>query len=408
VRQRTDALPLTDTLFFDHAPLEDPISGRTIMSRVAFAIPIRWLALLVCTPAWAAPYSVIEIPAPLTQAVALNDNGDVVGNSDINTPGASRAFLYQRSNRVVSQLPCIAGQLCDASVSSINDHATAVGTYWPPGDGSQAVRWRLNGGPEYVNHIVGDFSVATGIANNDDVTGALSTTRGYFDFLWKADGSGVGLGDLVRCAFCVFSPQSAAVAINDRGYVVGWADWAVLTTPDIYGPFVSGVHAFLWRNGAMTDLGALGDGTYSSANALNNADEIVGVTSVGSVNTAFRYARGQMRNLGNLGHQADLNSGANGIDDRGEIVGWSDVRLAADDAVVQRAFLYSFGHLWDLNSLIDRRNASGGRVKLTNAVAINCDGWIAANGYDVRTGEAHAYLLRRHGAERRECRHPRW
>jgi hypothetical protein len=33
-------------------------------------------------------------------------------------------------------------------------------------------------------------------------------------------------------------------------------------------------------------------------------------------------------------------------------------------------------------------------VRLTEAVAINCKGWIAANGYDIRTPDTkRAYLL---------------
>lgn len=49
------------------------------MSKVGFASSVGWLALLACMPAWPAHYSVIEIPAPLTLAVGLNDNGDVIG-----------------------------------------------------------------------------------------------------------------------------------------------------------------------------------------------------------------------------------------------------------------------------------------------------------------------------------------
>jgi hypothetical protein len=41
---------------------------------------------------------------------------------------------------------------------------------------------------------------------------------------------------------------------------------------------------------------------------------------------------------------------------------------------------------------------------LTNAVAINCDGWIVANGFDSVTGDNHAYLLKpQHRQPRLEC-----
>jgi len=375
------------------------------MSKTRSAISLGWLSLLVCMPVWAARYSVIELPAPLREATALNENGDVVGATISGTPaGPSGAFLYQHSSRVVIELPC-PDLACSSQANAINDHATAVGQSTNVSVGPQAVRWPLSGGAEILPHFA--FGSAMGIANNGDVVGISASVRAENAVIWKADGTMIFLGNLVHCGQCVFAPNSSADAINDRGHVAGYADWAVLTTPDPYGPFLSGMHAFLWRDGAMTDLGALGDGSFSSASALNNADEVVGVSSVGPVNTAFLYSRGQMRNLGNLGHRADLNSAANGINDWREIVGWSEVRLPPSGTVVQRAFLYSFGHMWNLNFLIDPRSDSGGRVKLTNAVAINCNGWIAANGYDVRSGEPHAYLLRPHGPQRRGChRHP--
>jgi uncharacterized membrane protein len=204
-----------------------------------------------------------------------------------------------------------------------------------------------------------------------------------------------------------FAPESLPTAINDSGHIVGFSDWTVLTTPDPFGPFLSGVHAFVWRNGTIADLGALGEGTYSRANALNNADGIVGVSNVGAVSTAFLYYRGLMINLGNLGHESTFNSAATDINDCWEIVGWSDVRLDADHSIAQRAFLISFGHMSNLTFLIDPKSPSSGRVRLTNAVAINRNGWIAANGYDVDTGKDHAYLLMPQVNARKACRHPR-
>lgn len=57
---------------------------------------------------------------------------------------------------------------------------------------------------------------------------------------------------------------SQAVAINDRGQVVGWSDTAI-----------EGVHAFLWEKGKMTDLGILGGG-FNYAYAINNRGQVVG------------------------------------------------------------------------------------------------------------------------------------
>jgi len=53
----------------------------------------------------------------------------------------------------------------------------------------------------------------------------------------------------------------------------------------------------------------------------------------------------------------------------------------------------------DLDSLVE----SSAFVTLREAVAINCDGNIAANGTDSRDARSHAYLLIRKGPHRSQC-----
>jgi probable HAF family extracellular repeat protein len=70
---------------------------------------------------------------------------------------------------------------------------------------------------------------------------------------------------------------SDAVDINDRGQVVGQVQTA------------SGQwHAFLWQDGAMTDLGTL-EGGWSSARAINDCGQVVGEvrTASGDVHAAL-------------------------------------------------------------------------------------------------------------------------
>jgi probable HAF family extracellular repeat protein len=84
-----------------------------------------------------------------------------------------------------------------------------------------------------------------------------------------------------------------------------------------------------------------------------------------------------MTDLGRLGGTASFGQGVN---DRGQVVGYS--YLAGDASF--NAFLYSAGTLYDLNSLLE----PGFATTLNYAYGINNNGQIVANG-----NNGHAYLL---------------
>lgn len=128
------------------------------------------------------------------------------------------------------------------------------------------------------------------------------------------------------------------------------------------------VHAFLYSNGQVTDLG-LGAGY-----GINNAGQVVGSANNGY---AFLYSNGQVINLGALGGNGSV---AYGINDAGRIVG-----EAAISNALPRAFLYSDGQMMNLNDLVDPTLG----ITLGEAVGINDNGQIVAN--DV--SREHAYLL---------------
>src|SRR5262245_56210333 len=65
-------------------------------------------------------------------------------------------------------------------------------------------------------------------------------------------------------------------AINSQGQVVGYSD--------LYGSdgYLTGQHAFLWRNGVMPDLGVLGGvaSGFSEALAINDNGDVVGCSDI--------------------------------------------------------------------------------------------------------------------------------
>jgi probable HAF family extracellular repeat protein len=190
--------------------------------------------------------------------------------------------------------------------------------------------------------------------------------------------------------------------------VVGYSDFGFTTTSDPFGPSVTGVHAFLWSDGHMTDLAATSTDPsidFDFASSVNDLDDVVGSFSgTDGVTTALSYRDGVIKPLGSLDNQPTSNSQANSINDHGEIVGWSDLHPAAGQASVPRAFVYRRGRMTNLMSDLDPADPAGQTAVLTNAVAINCDGWIVANGFDSVTGAEHAYLLKPQEQPRRlEC-----
>lgn len=68
--------------------------------------------------------------------------------------------------------------------------------------------------------------------------------------------------------------ESVAYGLNDAGQVVGWSTIPACTTANGFPCR----RAFLWENGAMTDLGLLPGDEESFARAINNAGLIVGTS----------------------------------------------------------------------------------------------------------------------------------
>jgi probable HAF family extracellular repeat protein len=355
------------------------------------------LPLCACGPLSAAQYSMIEIPAPLTEATGLNNKGEVVGSD-----AGNGAYYYQHSSGVVVQLPG------GWAVAGINDGGKIVGTTNSPTGTPPLVAtvWYLSGGSE---QLWGGESIGTGVANSGAVVGITPTV--HLDdsaVLWRwKDHSITHLGTLVvnNPHNFVFDPSSHASAVNNQIHIVGMSD-VIVGNPDSPSAYVT-KHAFLWQNGAMADLGALPGGKYSTARGVNGKDASVGGSETAKGYHAFVHQQGQMVDLGNLANDPKLNSEASGINDRGEVVGWSEVRLAADNSITQRAFVYSWGRMWNLTFQVAPSSALAGKVRLTDAVAINCNGWIAANGYDVQTHANHAYLLMLEVPQRPECPRPK-
>ena len=134
-------------------------------------------------------------------------------------------------------------------------------------------------------------------------------------------------------------------AINDRGEAVGVGEF----TPNLRRPF-------LWRDGRLIDLGQLtptADGR-GEATDINNRGQVVGHSTIGSKeppidDRAFIWRDGVMTALDVPGRD----SGAAGINDRGQIVGTYDIGTEPHAFLWRQGAVTDLGpgFVWDIDNL---------------------------------------------------------
>jgi probable HAF family extracellular repeat protein len=297
-------------------------------------------------------------------AAGVNDNGQVAGAAA--TPGGtSHAFLY--SGGVMTDLGTLGGTF-SSGADAINSAGEVVGQA-STSAGLQHAFLYSGGAMSDLGTLGGTFSVAQGINAAGSIVGRSVNSGGQVHAFLYSGGMMTDLGTLGGAS-------SSALGISVNGQIVGYANLS------------SGQQeAFLYSNGDMTDLGNLGGTHGSGAVAINAAGQIAGGSYVSGGggpehSHAFLYSGGVMKDLGTLGGPF---SGSYGMNDLGQVVGYSDLPNSAGDA----GFLYSGTVMTNINTLLD--NSAQG-WNLIDAVGINNNGWIVGDAYNP-SHVLHAYLL---------------
>jgi len=170
-------------------------------------------------------------------------------------------------------------------------------------------------------------------------------------------------------------PDATPYAINDWGQVTGASGDCSSSDP---------LHAVLWQDGKVTNLGSLG-GTRSVGIDINNQGQVVGnswLTGQTAYHAFLWQKRTGMIDLGTL--SGDVYSTGDGINGEGQVVGGS-----YDIDFNERTFLWQKRTgMIDLNTLIP----PGSPLFLLEADGINDWGQIVGYAYQISTGDLHAYL----------------
>src|SRR5215469_1966986 len=278
-----------------------------------------------------------------SSAHSINDIGWVAGDANLTGDTVEHAALWR--DGVVTDLGTLGGSNSGVGFPVKNDDGLLVGlgqtstidplgetfcTFACNGSGTvtcegsnhscRAFRWR-NGHMEPLGTLGGNNSGALGANNRGLVVGTAENNTHDPDCLppqvldykavtWLA-------GTIHELPALPGDPIAAAAGVNDNDQVVGGSGNCG-SGPGISAIFV---HAVLWQNDSVTDLGNLGGVLNNVAYAINNSGQVVGssdlpgdnVPGATPVTHAFFWQDGVMIDLGTL--PGDFWSAAFGINE---------------------------------------------------------------------------------------------
>jgi probable HAF family extracellular repeat protein len=343
-------------------------------------------------------YTVTDLGPAIDLGGGVN-NKDWVDGTALLPDGSARAFLWRKGNRT---LLGTSGGPNSAVFRPASERGQVVGeaeTATPDrlgedfcGFGTQLVclpfLWQ-NGVKTPLPTLGGNNGSAFSVNNRGQVVGGAenttldatcpSPTLEVKPVIWEN-------GGIQELPTLPGDPDGTPGAINDHGQAAGTSGSCFALEGSV-GVF----HNALWQNGTVIDLGNLGSTLANEPDDINNRGQVVGFssvpcTSVGLCLHAWLWTEATgIQDLGTLPSPLNVFSGAHGINDKGQVVGFS-----CDDAFFDcSAFLWENGVMTDLNTLVP---GGGSAFTLAEAFFINSDGSIETFGV-TSADEPHAFLL---------------
>jgi probable HAF family extracellular repeat protein len=288
-------------------------------------------------------------------ATAVNNAGQVVGFSSP-TPFTQHAFRWTAGALV--DLGTLPGG-GNSRANAVNDAGQVAGTADRFNGGfGYPVRWSAGG---IVTDLGGPVTNALGVGNGIDPAGQVvggqrpgNSEGNPLGTLYRADGTRVDLG----------ATLGAANGINAVGQVVG-------------------APAYIWRDGSVRFLPGFPGTGGATATAISVSGQVVGSASAGPTELAVRWQNSNPISLG--GVAGITRNRATAVNAAGQIVGTADPLCSPCPA--PRAWLWQAGTLTVLDDLI----AAGSGWSLQQANGINDRGQIVGAG--LHDGHLRAFLL---------------
>jgi probable HAF family extracellular repeat protein len=320
--------------------------------------------------------------------IAINDPGQVIGYSWMAGDTSGHTFLYSKGE--MTDLYPLNSRDVITNTMGINNAGQIASGLMVDGIYTAAIYDSKIGVTTPLGTLGGVTSygfngVATSINNVGQAVGYSYIDNINRHAFMYSNGAMTDLGS--------FGGYSAAMAVNDYGVAVGFAS-------DVYNGRAS---ATLWSNGTITNISPFGSNE-SYARGINNSGQVVGSFYDGSsAHHAFLYSDGDFVDLGSMGGP---DATAYAINDRGQVVGIALVQVGTetgrywDDELGwvtytnpiydYHGFLCDNGYMVDLNSLIP----SDSGWNLQWAFDINNSDQIV--GYGLLNDKFHAYVLTPH------------
>ncbi len=248
---------------------------------------------------------------PFTRPAAMNEQGMVVGGS-LDSSGRLRAFAWTLESGIFDLEAPGWGEATD-----VNDNGEVVGY-----SDDLAFLWSPQRGIERIGPVQATLSVATALNNRGEVVGFAEYENGISRaFLWTRDAGTIDLGTLGPGY-----PLSFALRINDRGVVVGHS----LSMPKDGSP--PDVRAFRWTLAAGMEN--LGEAVQEFTDSKVPGNQLA-INALGQVVGAYAQSQGEIDPLPLLWTEdgrvrlsvaddpAEVSREALGVNNRNQIVGSS-------------------------------------------------------------------------------------